>query len=218
MTGGRLGLILLGQVAWLMTCAVMQHFRDEPWAEASFYNRTVLLPVLLMAIALGMSCVLAERDIRHLEMSFSTAAGRYQLWAFRLAALGLVLLASTALLATLTWLLVARDVTPWTATLHAFIPAACIAVLAACLSLLFNEISTAGLVSLGLTVLAGMFLHGGGASRFDPFLNPFDPPTTLIEPAAWIRTLTFNRLFLLTALAIFTGATLGLLQRRERLL
>ncbi len=218
MTGGRLGLMVLGQIAWLITCAVIQRFRDEPWDQVSFYNRTVLLPVLLMAIGLGMSCVLSERDIRHLEMSFSTAAGRYQLWSFRLGALGLILLGSCCLLATGTWLAVAREVTPWTAAFHAFIPAACIAVLAAALSLLFNGAATAGLICLGVTAGSGMILHGGGASRFDPFLNPFDPPTSLLDPGAWVRTLTFNRLFLLTMLAVFTAVALGLLQRRERLL
>lgn len=218
MTGGKALLILLAQVAWLVLMTTLQRFREEPWDPASFYNRTVLVPCLVPAVALGMSCILAERDERHLEMSFASPGGRYLLWSFRLAALAIASFLSCALLATGTWFLGGQEIVPWTAAAHALVPVLMAASLAAFLALLFNGTASAGLVSGALLVLAAMFLHGPRVGRFDPYVNPFAPPDDLRDPGAWIRILVFNRIFLLTLTGAFVAGILGLLQRRERLL
>jgi hypothetical protein len=218
MTGGRALLLLGAQLAWLAAHVAIQRFSEEPPDPVSYYNRTILLPCLLPAIALGMSCILAERDDRHLEMSFASAGGRYLLWSFRLAALALAAAASCLLLSILTRLLLAREIEPFAAAAHALVPIVMAASLAAFLALLFNGTAAAGLVSGGLMAGAGLILHGARATRFDPFLNPFDPPTGLRDPHDWLRLLTFNRMFLLALTGILVAGTLGLVQRRERLL
>ena len=218
MTGGRALLLLGAQLAWLVTHVVLQRFNEEPWDPVSFYNRTILLPCLLPAIALGMSCILAERDDRHLEMSFASAGGRYLLWSFRLAALAIASAASCLLLAIATRLFLAREISPVTAAAHALVPVLMAASLAAFLALLFNGTASAGLVTGALFTAGGLVLHAAGAGRFDPFLNPFDPPAGLRDPHAWMRMLAFNRLFLLAMIGVLVAGTLGLLQRRERLL
>lgn len=218
LTGGRMLLILVVQAAWLALIAVFQHFREEPWDPVSFYNGTVLLPSLLPAIALGVSGVLAERDIRHLEMSFASAGGRYQLWCFRLCAIALAGAASCAMMATGTWLLLARELMPWSMAAHAFVPVMFVVALSSFAALALNGVPSGALVTAGAMALAFVFLHGAGASRFDPFVNPFAPPQGLLDPDAWVRTLTFNRLFLLALTAGGVAGTLWLVRRRERLL
>lgn len=218
MTGGKALLLLGAQVAWLIGMAVWQRFREEPWDPASFYNRTILVPCLVPAIALGMSCILAERDERHLEMSFASAGGRYLLWSFRLGALAIATAFSCLLLSLGTWLLAGREISPLPAAAHALVPVLMAASLAAFLALLFNSTASAGLVSGGLMVGAAMFIHGSGLGRFDPYVNPFAPPGGLRDPEAWLRILVFNRLFLLVLTGGFVAGVLGLLQRRERLL
>lgn len=218
MTGGKALLLLLAQVAWLVGMAIWQRFREEPWDAESFYNRTILVPCIVPAIALGMSCILAERDERHLEMSFASPGGRYLLWSFRLGALAIASAFSCLLLALGTWLLAGREIPPFAAAAHALVPVLMAASLAAFLALLFNGTASAGLVSGALMVLSAMFIHGAGLGRFDPWVNPFAPPGDLRDPEAWTRILVFNRLFLLTLTGGFIAGTLGLLQRRERLL
>lgn len=218
MTGGK-ALILLGaQVAWLVLWATLQRFREEPWDPVSFYNRTILLPCLVPAVALGMTCVLSERDDRHLEMSFASPGGRYLVWSFRLAALAVASAASCLLLAIGTRILVGPEIPPLPAAVHALVPVLMAASVACCLALLLNGTSSAGLVTAGLLAGAAIVLHQGNAGRFDPFLNPFDPPDGLRDPHAWLRLLAFNRMLLLSVTAAAVTLTLGLLQRRERLL
>lgn len=218
MTGGRALIVLAAQVAWLVLWAVFQRFRDEPWEPVSFYNRTIVLPCLLPAVAFGMTCVLSERDDRHLEMTFASPGGRYLVWAFRFAALAAASAASCLVLGFGTRLLVGPEIPPVPAALHALVPVLMASALACCLALLLNGTSSAGLVTAGLFAASAIVLHQGGAGRFDPFLNPFDPPPGLRDPHAWLRLLVFNRMLLLSVTAASVAVSLGLLQRRERLL
>jgi ABC-type transport system involved in multi-copper enzyme maturation permease subunit len=216
-TGNRLMLLVLGQLAWLAGLAIWQHFRDEPWNPVSFYNRTVLMPSLLPAIALGMNAVMGERDNRHLEMTFASPGGRYQAWAFRLCALAMLGLMSCTLLAFGTWAVTGQGFPPVQAALHALVPVLFVTSLAVCLSLLFNGAASGGLVVAALAILSGTILHHvEPARRFDLFLNPFDPPASL-DALAWFRIVVANRCILLVGTGLATWGALDLLQRRERL-
>jgi hypothetical protein len=216
-TGGRALLILGAQLAWLAGMVVWQHFRSDPWDPASFYNRTIVAPSLLPALALGMSCILAERDDRHLEMSFASPGGRLLVWCFRMTAVATACAAAALLLAVLTHVFVGREVPFFASWPHAIVPILFTIALAVFLSLLFNGPAPAGLVTGAMLLGGGLILHAAG-SRFDPFMNPFVPPRDLRDPHAFLRLLTFNRLFLLTTTGCSIAGALGLLQRRERLL
>ena len=216
-TGGRALLMLGAQLAWLAGMVTWQHFRSDPWDPVSFYNRTIVGPCLLPALALGMSCILAERDERHLEMSFASPGGRLLVGCFRIAAVSTACTVAAMLLALLTRILVGREVPFFAAWAHATVPILFTIAVAVFLSLLFNGPAPAGLVTGAMLLGGGLVLHAAG-SRFDPFMNPFAPPQNLRDPHAFLRLLTFNRLFLLTMTGCAIAGTLGLLQRRERLL
>lgn len=218
MTGGRALLVLGAQVAWLVLWAAMQRFREEPWDPVSFYNRTILVPCLLPAVAFGMTSVLAERDDRHLEMTFASPGGRYLVWSFRLVALAVAALVSCLVLAAGTRLLVGPEIPALPAALHAFVPVLMAVSVACFLALLLNGTSAAGLVTAGLLAVSALFLRHLASGRFDPFLNPFHPPDGLRDPHAWLRLVVFNRMLLLCVTAAAVALALGLLQRRERLL
>jgi hypothetical protein len=218
LTGNRLLLIGLVEVAWIVTVALMQYFRDDKWSSASFYNRSILLPGLLPAVALGMAAVMGERDVRHLEMTLASPGGRYQVWSFRLGALALTCFASSLGCALLTWVGISRDVPLIESALHATVPLIFVGVLTVFLSLLFNGAASAALVTSGYIVFSGMILQAASANRFDLFVNPLAPPESLLDPAAWFRILVFNRGLYLVGAGLCVAGALGLLQRRERLL
>lgn len=213
MTGGRLTLLLVIQAAWVGFMFLVQRLREEPLEPHAFYGWSILLPAMLPAISLGMSCILWERDVKHLEMSFASPGGRYLLWSFRLASLAAVAAASCVTLSVVTWLILARDLSPLWSAPHAFVPVVLAGVLAAFLSVLFNNGSVAALLTVVLLIVGSML-----PDSVSPWTNPFSPPPGLIDPNAWTRTVADNRLFLLAVIAACVAMTLGLLQRRERLL
>lgn len=218
LTGNRMLLIGLVESLWLAVFGLMQHFRDAPWDAASFYNRSILLPGLLPAIALGMAAVMGERDVRHVEMTLASPGGRYQIWCFRLAALALTCFASSLGCALVTWAGISHDVPPLESALHATVPLVFVGVLTVFLSLLFNGAASAALVTSGFVVFSGTILRAAGANRFDLFVNPLAPPENLLDPAAWFRILVFNRGLYVVGAGLCVAGTLALLQRRERLL
>lgn len=217
LTGNRLIVLVALELLWVTTFAIFQRTRDDAWEGLSFYNRTILIPALLPAIALGMSAILGERDIKHLEMTFASPAGRYQAWAFRLAGLGVACAATVAALSALTWVGIDQPVPPVAAALHALVPVLFVAAGTACLSLVFNGAATGTFVMAGFLLLSAGPFHGDRVDRYDLFLNPFDPPPGT-DPVAWFRILVFNRTLFLTCTGLFVVAALSLLQRRERLL
>lgn len=217
LTGNRLLVLIALELLWVIVFAIFQRTRNEAWEGLSFYNRTIVVPALLPALALGMSSILGERDIRHLEMSFASPAGRYQAWGFRLAALGAACVVAVVSLTILTWVGIDQPVPPLRSALHAIVPILFVAAGTACFSLVFNSAATGSFVMGALLLGSAVVLHAGGLSRFDLFVNPFDPPQGSDE-VAWFRVLVFNRSLLLICTGIFVVTTLSLLRRRERLL
>ena len=217
LTGNRLFVLVALELLWVTAFAILQRTRDDAWDGLSFYNRTILVPALLPALALGMSSILGERDIRHLEMSFASPAGRYQAWGFRLAALGLACAVTVAALTTLTWVGIGQPIPPLRAALHAVVPILFVAAGTTCLSLIFNGAATGTFVMGAFLLASAVLLHGPRVGRFDLFINPFDPPQGM-DPVAWFRVLVFNRTLLLACTGLSVVATLALLRRRERLL
>jgi hypothetical protein len=217
LTGNRLVVVAGIELLWLAVFGVWQHLRSDPWPSAWFYNGTVVLPGMLPAIALGMAAVLGESDIRHLEMSLASPGGRYQIWSFRLAALSVACVASTFGCAILTWAFIDHGLSPLVAAAHAVVPLVFVGVLTVALSLAFNGASSAALVTAGVVALSGIILHES-FRRFDLFLNPFDPPEALHDPAEWFRMLVFNRAFYAVLTGLAVALALWLLQKRERLL
>lgn len=217
LTGNRLIWLVAIEVIWVVAFAILQRVRTDGWEPLSFYNRTIVLPAMLPALALGMSSVLGERDIRHLEMSFASPAGRYLAWAFRMTALGLACAVTVAGLSLLTWAGLEQPFPPARAALHALVPVLLVASATACLSLVFNGASMGAFVTGAVTLVSAVFLEGGSFERFNLFINPFDPPSGM-DDIGWFRVLAFNRGFLLLLTGLFVVSTMALLQRRERLL
>ena len=214
---GNRGLVLAFlQLAVVVGIAIAQRFQDEPWEAASFYNRCLVVPLILPAIVLGMSAVMEERDMRHLEVTFGSPGGRYRAWVFRLGGIALALVAACFVSSALTWILIEREHLVVGAALHAALPLVFLMTLTVFLSVCFKGSATAALVSAVIAVLSGLFLHAAG-SRFDIFLNPFDTPQDLLDPGVWTRKVIHNRSILMTLTGLAFWGTLSLLQRRERL-
>jgi ABC-type transport system involved in multi-copper enzyme maturation permease subunit len=226
LTGNRLLLLALAEAAVFAAFVLVQLLGHDKADPVSFHVRTILLPGLLPAIALGMNAVMAERDVRHLEMTFASPAGRRLAWAVRTAGLLLACAVSSLALALATGAAIRGGPPPLQAALHATVALACVGTLATFLSVLLNGSAASGLVTTAAVLFSAFILHPasqadtGGAlpARFDLFLNPFAPIPSVADPAAWFRVVVFNRGLLLTSAALCIAGTLGLLQRRERLL
>lgn len=218
LTGNRAIALVVVQAAWLVGMGLLARFGDEDWTAATYFGATVLLPTLLPGIVLGMTAVMGDRDSRQLEVTFVAPGGRHAVWTFRLFAIAAACAASAFVMAAVVWLVLDRDLNPFVAAGHAAVPTLYAITLTACLSVLFKGASLAGLVSTVILGLEFLFLHAAGARRYDPFLNPFDPPRDLLDPGDWFRILAFNRLLWLAIAGLLFAFTLALVQRRERLL
>ena len=216
LTGNRLVVLVVVQLVVFGLMALWIRSQDQR-TTASFYVGTVMLPGLLATMALGMSAVMAERDIRHLEMTLASPGGRYRVWAFRFTALALASAAS-ALVFSLLSVALDRDVPPLTLAFHATISLVFVGAATVFLSLLFNGGASAALVVSGLCVGSFLTVHQAHASKWDVFVNPLDPPESLLDPRAWFRILVFNRGLFLALTGGCVAGSLWLLQRRERLL
>lgn len=217
-TGSRLVVLAAIELAMFALLATWALLTDEPPDTASHYNRFVLLPTLLPAIALSMAAISGERDGSQLEVTFVTPGGRYQVWSFRLTAI-LASCGITALgLSLLTWAIVDRDFAPLAAAGHALFPLAAVVALTVFVSVLAKSGGVAGLVTAVSAGIGGVFFHEGRAKWYDLFFNPFDPPVDALDPTVWVRALFWNRTALLIVAGLLVTLTLFLLQRRERLL
>lgn len=216
LTGNRALVLAAIEAAWLAVIVLMARLRDSPWDVESFYVRSVVLPALLPAIALGMVAVMGDRDSRQLEVSFVSAGGRHALWSFRFAAILLVCFLTAATLSAGTWLLIDRDFEPVLAAVHAAVPISFVAALTFCASVAFRSEAIAGLVAVA-AILGSRFLTAV-TRKVDLFLNPLVPPESMLVQADWARLLFWNRTLYVLAAVLLFAAALHLLQRRERLL
>jgi hypothetical protein len=215
-TGGRAPVLAIVTLLWFVVFALFARFRDDPWDPEAYFNLMLVFPGSILAIALGMVVVMADRDTRQLEVTFVSPSGRYRAWVFRLVAVTLACIGSALVLSLATWLIVDRGHEPWRAALHAWPPLAFTVSLTVFLSVLFRGTAVAGLGASVVLGASGLLREGIG--RVDYWFNPFAMPGGLEDPQAWFRAIVFNRTLYVGLAALLAYGALALLQRRERLL
>jgi hypothetical protein len=222
----RLALRLqLGRWSWLVPALallwpayraipLLAGWRERPFEPAEVQNGLIGIPLVVLAIGLGVRIVAAEIDQRTLEVAYTVPGGARRVWIAKLGAAALSLLAAAALLALVAVFFVRY---PPGAVYGALQGAAFYLVLAAGLGALLRNEITAALVASAVLALNG-FLTGFGSqtTRWSPLFNPLAVKNASdAELLAWTVQ---NRIGFALLIAALVALTCARAERREKLL
>lgn len=172
----------LGRRAWLapalalgwpayQAVAVLAGWSDERFTAADAQNFLIGLPLIVIAIGLGVRIIAGEIEQRTLEVTYTVPGGSRRVWLSKLLAAALVLLVASVLLAVVTVAFFTSY--PLLALYGALQGAVFYLVLATGLGALLKSEITAALVAAMILFLNG-FLSGFGdvQRRWSPLFNP----------------------------------------------
>lgn len=179
---------------------------------ADAQNALIGLPLVVIAIGLGVRIIAGEIEHRTLEVTYTVPGGAARVWVAKLAAAASVLLAAEALLAVSTALLFTSY--PLGALYGALQGAVFYLVLAAGLGALFRSEITAALVACVL-LLANGFLAASSV-RWSPLFNPLAVQD--VNPADVLAWTVQNRIGVALAIVALTALACARAERREALL
>jgi ABC-type transport system involved in multi-copper enzyme maturation permease subunit len=214
--GRRYRLLPLLPLLWLLFQAgVLLISAGDGFTPSSAQGTLIGLPLTLLAAFLGIRIIAGEIDGRSLEIAYTVPGGCERVWWAKLSASALVLLASEALLAVVTFIFFTPF--PWSALYGAMQAALFYLVLSMAMATLFRS-EAAG--AMGITAILGLngLISGFGENqvRISPFWNPYAlenaDPTELF---AWTLQ---NRVGIVLAMAAILGLAFMRANRRERML
>jgi hypothetical protein len=190
-------------------------WRDLSFDAADVQNGLIGLPLVVLAIGLGVRVVAAEIDQRTLEVAYTVPGGARRVWIAKLGAAAAVLFGTGLLLAIIAAAFLARY--PLSSIYGALQGAAFYLVLAAGLGgLLRNEITAALVASVVLALNGFLTGFGNAQSRWSPLFNPLvlkDAGGT--ELIAWTVQ---NRIGCALLIVSIVALTCARAERREQLL
>jgi ABC-type transport system involved in multi-copper enzyme maturation permease subunit len=221
----RLSLRLqLGRWVWLVPAiallwpayhAITVRLASRQLNAADAQNGLIGMPLVVLAIGLGVRVVAAEIDQRTLEVAYTVPGGARRVWVAKLAAAAVPLLGTGLLLAIIDAVFLVRY--PLSALYGALQAAAFYLVLAAGLGALLRNEITAALVASVMLALNGFLTGFGNApSRWSPLFNPL-VVKDLSETEIFAWTVQNRIGFALLILSLVT-LTCARTERRETLL
>jgi ABC-type transport system involved in multi-copper enzyme maturation permease subunit len=221
----RLSLRLqLGRWVWLVPAiallwpayqAITVLLASRQLNAADAQNGLIGMPLVVLAIGLGVRVIAAEIDQRTLEVAYTVPGGARRVWVAKLAAAAVPLLGTGLLLAIIDAVFLVRY--PLSALYGALQAAAFYLVLAAGLGALLRNEITAALVASVMLALNGFLTGFGNApSRWSPLFNPL-VVKDLSETEIFAWTVQNRIGFALLILSLVT-LTCARTERRETLL
>jgi ABC-type transport system involved in multi-copper enzyme maturation permease subunit len=221
----RLSLRLqLGRWVWLVPAiallwpayqAITVLLASRQLNAADAQNGLIGMPLVVLAIGLGVRVIAAEIDQRTLEVAYTVPGGARRVWVAKLAAAAVPLLGTGLLLAIIDAVFLVRY--PLSALYGALQAAAFYLVLAAGLGALLRNEITAALVASVMLALNGFLTGFGNApSRWSPLFNPL-AVKDLSETEIFAWTVQNRIGFALLILSLVT-LTCARTERRETLL
>jgi ABC-type transport system involved in multi-copper enzyme maturation permease subunit len=221
----RLSLRLqLGRWVWLVPAiallwpayqAITVLLASRQLNAADAQNGLIGMPLVVLAIGLGVRVIAAEIDQRTLEVAYTVPGGARRVWVAKLAAAAVPLLGTGLLLAIIAAVFLVRY--PLSALYGALQAAAFYLVLAAGLGALLRNEITAALVASVMLALNGFLTGFGNApSRWSPLFNPL-AVKDLSETEIFAWTVQNRIGFALLILSLVT-LTCARTERRETLL
>jgi ABC-type transport system involved in multi-copper enzyme maturation permease subunit len=221
----RLSLRLqLGRWVWLVPAiallwpayqAITVLLASRQLNAADAQNGLIGMPLVVLAIGLGVRVIAAEIDQRTLEVAYTVPGGARRVWVAKLAAAAVPLLGTGLLLAIIAAVFLVRY--PLSALYGALQAAAFYLVLAAGLGALLRNEITAALVASVMLALNGFLTGFGNApSRWSPLFNPL-AVKDLSETEIFAWTVQ-NRIGFALLILSLVALTCARTERRETLL
>ncbi len=217
LAGRRYWLLPLLPLLWLGLQALLLLLGARETLEpATAQNTLIGVPVAVLAIFLGGRVITGELDQRSLEIAYTVPGGAHRVWLGKLAAAGLLLAASAALMALVTYAFLTAF--PVFQTLYGALQGITFYLAAAMgFSTLIRSEVAGALASVGLLGFDGL-TSGFGASTFrgSPFWNPL--AIEEIDPQRLLAIAVQNRIGAALAIAAIVALTFARAERRERML
>jgi hypothetical protein len=215
--GRRYWLALLLPLVWpaFQAVALLAGWRQTSFVQASAQNVLIGVPLVVLAIGLGVRIIAGEMDRRTLEMAYTVPGGAHRVWLAKLAAAALILVVADLILAAVTFAFFTAF--PLSAMYGALQGALFYLVASMGLAALFRSEITGAMAGAVLLFLNG-FLTGFGEAqgRLSPLWNPAAIDS---ESAADLLAWTVqNRIGFALLIGALTALACARAERREKLL
>ena len=215
--GPRFWMLPLVPLPWLAVQAVLLVTgRKTGFEPAAAQNILIGMPMSALAVFLGGRIIAGELDERTLEIAYTVPGGAHRVWLGKLAAAGLILLASLSLMAVLTFAFFTAF--PVVQTLYGAAQGAvfCLALTMGFATLLRSETSGA-LATLGLFgVAVSSRLVLPLLLRISPFWNPLTVEG--VDAEQLLAMAARNRIGYALIIAAIVALTFARAERREQML
>ena len=190
-------------------------WEQESFTAVSAQNALIGLPLTVLAIGFGVRIIANEIDRRTLEIAYTVPGGCHRVWLAKLAASVLMLMASEALLAVFTFVLLTDF--PLSALYGALQAAVFYMVTAMAFAVLFKSEITGAMCTVAALAFNGLIsAPGGNQMRVSPFFNPLAiEGTRAPDLLAWILQ---NRIGFVLVVAAITALAFARAERREKML
>jgi len=190
-------------------------WRQIAFEEASAQNTLIGLPLIVLAIGLGVRIIAGEMDRRTLEMVYTVPGGAHRVWLAKLAAAVMILSCAACLLGIVTYAFFTSF--PLGALYGAMQGAIFYLVLAMAWAALFKSEITGAMATVAVLLLNGLLTgFGQGQIRISPLFNALAVRGT--NPADLLASTVQNRIGFVLAIAAVTLLAFARAERREKLL
>ena len=217
LAGRRYWLLPLLPLLWLGVQAILLLAGAATGFERDAAQNTLIgMPVAVLAIFLGGRIITGELDQRSLEIAYTVPGGAHRVWLGKLAAAGLLLLASLAVMASVTFAFftdfpvfqslygAAQGVTFYLAAAMGF-------------ATIFRSEVAGALTTTGLLGFNGLITgFGENPLRVSPFWNPLSVDRA--DADQMLAMSVQNRIGIALAIAAIVALTFARAERREKML
>ena len=211
--GPRHWLLPLAPLAWLAVQAGLLFAGRAAFEPAAAQNTLIGLPLAVLATLLGGRIIAGELDQRTLEIAYTVPGGAHRVWLGKLAAAGLMLLASLSLTAALTFTFFTPF--PIVSTVYgAGQGAAFHLVVAMGFATLFRSEAAGAMATLG--VLALNLRTATVGSRISPYWNPLTVQGA--DADQLLAMAVQNRIGMAFVIAAIVALSFARAERRETML
>ena len=217
LTGPRYWLVLLLPLLWLAGhAALLVAGLRTSFEPAVAQNTLIGAPATVLAVFLGGRIIGGELDERTLEIAYTVPGGTHRVWLGKLAAAGLILLATLSLAAVLTFTFLTPF--PIAQTLYGAAQGAAFYLSAAMgLATLFRSEVTGAMGTMGVLGLdVSITLQAKRPFPISPFWNPLAGNAT--DAQQLLATSVQNRIGFALIIAAIVALTFARAERREKML
>ncbi len=215
--GRRFWIAILLPLLWpaFQAFRLLMGWRNEGTFEAVNAQTLMGLPLMVLAIGLGIRIIADEMDRRTLEIAYTVPGGCHRVWLAKITACFFILISAEALLALFTLAFLTSF--PFTALYGALQAAFFYMIAGMAFAAFFRNEITGAMVTATLLVLNIVFAGiGNNQTRISPMFNPLairDGDATQLF--AWTLQ---NRILFVILIVAMTLLTFARVERREKML